>query len=63
MNLNQLFEAKNNIDLEHDNNINSINNLGISISEKRIMIKKANDVYWSNCLNLKSIVKSESNTN
>ena len=63
MDLNQLFEAKNNIDLEHDNNINSINNLGISISEKRIMIKKANDVYWSNCLNLKSIVKSESNTN
>mgnify|MGYP003642801019 FL=1 len=63
MNLNELFEAKNNIDLEHDNNINSINNLGISISEKRIMIKKANDVYWSNCLNLKSIVKSESNTN
>ena len=63
MNLNELFEAKNNIDLEHDNNINSINNLGISISEKRIMIKKANDVYWSNCLNLKSIVKSETNTN
>ena len=63
MDLNQLFEAKNNIDLEHDNNINSINNLGISISEKRIMIKKANDVYWSNCLNLKSIVKSETNTN
>ena len=63
MNLNQLFEAKNNIDKEHDNIINSINNLGISISEKRIMIKKANDVYWSNCLNLKSTIKSEADTN
>tara|TARA_B110000285_G_scaffold89164_1_gene102272 strand:- start:1925 stop:2116 length:192 start_codon:yes stop_codon:yes gene_type:complete len=63
MNLNQLFEAKNNIDLEHDNNINSINNSGLSINERRKLIKKANDVYWSDCLNLKSIVKSEANTN
>mgnify|MGYP003651329944 FL=1 len=63
MDLNQLFEAKNNIDKEHDNNINSINNLELSISEKRIMINKANDIYWQNCLNLKSTIKSESNTN
>ena len=59
MNLNQLFEAKNNIDEEHDNIINSINNLGLPRTERRTMIKKANDIYWQNCLNLKSIVKSE----
>ena len=63
MNLNQLFEAKNNIDKEHDNIINSINNSGLSRNERRTMIKKANDVYWSNCLNLKSIVKIEADTN
>ena len=63
MDLNQLFEAKNNIDLEHDNNINFINNLEISISEKRIMINKANDIYWQNCLNLKSTIKIEADTN
>ena len=63
MNLNQLFEAKNNIDEEHDNIINSINNLGLPRTERRTMIKKANDIYWQNCLNLKSTIKSESNTN
>ena len=59
MNLNQLFEAKNNIDEEHDNIINSINNSGLPRTERRTMIKKANDINWQNCLNLKSIVKSE----
>mgnify|MGYP003656006243 CR=1 FL=1 len=63
MNLQELFEAKNNIDLDHDEIINSINKSGLSIDEKRTMIKKANDIYWQSCLNLKSIVKSEANTN
>ena len=63
MNLNQLFEAKNNIDEEHDNIINSINNLGLPRTERRTMIKKANDIYWQNCLNLKSTIKIEADTN
>jgi|SaaInlV_125m_DNA_1040241.scaffolds.fasta_scaffold14653_2 hypothetical protein len=60
MNLNDLLTTKKSIDLEHELNINSINKSGYSRNKRRNLIKKANDIYWLACLDLKSTVKSES---
>jgi len=60
MKLSQLLTTKNSIDLEHELTINSINKSGYNRNKRRTLIKKANDIYWLACLNLKSTVKSES---
>jgi len=60
MNLNELLTTKKSIDLEHELTINSINNSGYNRNKRRTLIKKANNIYWLACLNLKSTVKSES---
>ena len=60
MKLSQLLTTKKSIDLEHELTINSINNSGYNRNKRRTLIKKANDIYWLACLNLKSTVKSES---
>ena len=60
MKLSQLLTTKKSIDLEHELTINSINKSGYNRNKRRTLIKKANDIYWLACLNLKSNVKSES---
>ncbi len=60
MKLSQLLTTKKSIDLEHELTINSINKSGYNRNKRRTLIKKANDIYWLACLNLKSTVKSES---
>ncbi len=60
MNLKELLTTKKTIDLEHELTINSINKSGYNRNKRRTLIKKANDIYWLACLNLKSTVKSES---
>jgi hypothetical protein len=63
MTLNDLLTTKSDIDKKHESVIISINNSGLPRAERRTMIKKANDIYWQNCLNLKSTIKSEADTN
>ncbi len=60
MKLSQLLTTKKSIDLEHELTINSINKSGYSRNKRRTLIKKANNIYWLACLDLKSTVKSES---
>ena len=60
MKLSQLLTTKKSIDLEHELTINSINKSGYNRNKRRTLIKKANDIYWLACLNLKYNVKSES---
>lgn len=59
MTLNDLLTTKSDIDKEHESVIISINNSGLPRAERRTMIKKANDIYFNNCLSLKDLVKSE----